>query len=59
MEYIRGITFAPFAPKGLLAKKETFDSLDRLITRTHANTIVLVPGGLQDTPPVGNHRLYI
>lgn len=50
MEYIRGITFAPFAPKGLLAKKETFDSLDRLITRTHANTIVLVPGGLQDTP---------
>lgn len=50
MEYICGVTFAPFSPKGMLSKKEAFDSLDRLITRTNANLIILVPGGLQDTP---------
>ena len=50
MEFIKGITFAPFAPAGTLTKKSTYESLDLLIERTGANYIVLVPNGLQDTP---------
>lgn len=48
MEYIKGITFAPFARKGTLTKKETRDSLENLIARTGADFIILVPNGLQD-----------
>lgn len=50
MNYIKGITFAPFLRKGAFSKKETFESLDNLIERTNANLIILVPNGLQDTP---------
>ena len=48
MEYIKGITFAPFARRGALAKKETKESLNNLIERTGADFIILVPNGLQD-----------
>lgn len=48
MEYIKGITFAPFARKGALEKKETKESLNNLIERTGADFIILVPNGLQD-----------
>lgn len=50
MEYIKGITYGAFAGEGALSKKEAFDSLDKLVERTGANYIVLVPNGLQDTP---------
>lgn len=50
MDFIKGITFAPFSRKGAFLKKETFESLDNLIERTGADFIILVPNGLQDTP---------
>lgn len=50
MDFIKGITFAPFVRKGSLMRKETLESLDNLINRTNANLIILVPNGLQDTP---------
>lgn len=50
MEYIKGITFAPFARKGMLTKQEARKSLDVMIKNTKANFIILVPNGLQDTP---------
>lgn len=54
MEYIKGITFAPFAPRGAFTRKETYQSLDQLIRRTGADFIILVPVGLQDTPQSEN-----
>lgn len=50
MDFIKGITFAPFVRKGILMKKETLQSLDNLVSRTNANYITIVPNGLQDTP---------
>lgn len=49
MEYIKGVTFAAFARRGALAKKEARRSLQLLAERTHANFIMLVPGALQET----------
>lgn len=50
LPYIKGITFAPFAPAGRLAEEEARQSLRQMQERTNANFIILVPGGLQDTP---------
>ena len=50
MEFIKGVTFAPFAKKGSFLKKEAYQSLENLKKRTYANTIIIVPTGLQDTP---------
>lgn len=50
MEFIKGITFAPFAHRGALSKSEAFASFDNLRRLTNANMIILVPNGLQDTP---------
>jgi hypothetical protein len=50
MQYIKGITFAPFAKKGSFRQEEALVSLKNLKERTAANLIVLVPNGLQDTP---------
>ncbi len=49
MQFIKGITFAPFAKKGSFRTKEAYQSLDNLISRTGANFIILVPNGLQET----------
>ena len=49
MEYIKGITFAPFAPVGTFERKEAYNSLNTLIERTNANMIMVVPNGLQET----------
>ncbi len=46
---IRGITFAPFANKGVLSKKDAFKSLEALKERTNANFVMLVPCGLMET----------
>ena len=50
MEYVKGVTFGAFAPAGSFKKKQAYNSLDKLIERTSANYVVLVPNGLQDTP---------
>lgn len=49
MKYIRGITFAPFAPRGVLEKEETRKSLAAMQERTGADTVLLAPGGVQKT----------
>lgn len=49
MEFIKGITFASFARKGLLASEEAHRSLDNLVACTNANLIIIVPFGLQET----------
>lgn len=50
MKFIKGITFAPFAGRGCLENEEAYQSLDRLIERTGADFIMLVPNGIQETP---------
>lgn len=50
MDFIKGITFAPFVRKGILSSKEAAASLDLLVENTNANLIILVPNGVQDTP---------
>ncbi|MBQ8781595.1 MAG: 1,4-beta-xylanase [Oscillospiraceae bacterium] len=50
MDFIKGITFAPFAHKGILSTKEAAASLDMLTENTNADFIILVPNGVQDTP---------
>ena len=50
MEFIKGITFSPFSPKGSLSSREAKNSLKNLIEGTGANYIVLVPNALQETP---------
>lgn len=50
MKYIKGITFGAFAGKGCLGSKKAYQSLDRLIERTGADFIMLVPNGIQETP---------
>lgn len=49
MEFIKGITFAPFAAQGSFANEKAKQSLKSLQERTGANFIILVPNGLQDT----------
>ncbi len=50
MDYIKSVTFSPFSPKGTLTKKETLQSFDLCIERTAANSVIIVPNGLQDNP---------
>ncbi|MGN1180071.1 MAG: glycoside hydrolase family 113 [Suilimivivens sp.] len=50
MQFIKGVTFAPFSHKGSLQTKEALESLDNLKKNTGANFITLVPNGLQETP---------
>lgn len=47
---IKGITFAPFCGKGVFSAEETYRSFDRMIEKTGANYVILVPNGMQDTP---------
>ena len=49
MNYIRGITFAPFVRRGVLDKEEARESLNAMRERTGADTVLLAPGGLQKT----------
>ena len=50
MNYIKGITYGSFAPRGSFEKQEAYSSMDNLLERTGANFIILVPMGVQDTP---------
>lgn len=49
MKYIKGITFAPFASRGEFNKPETKESLRVMKEQTHADTVIFVPCGLQET----------
>jgi hypothetical protein len=50
MEYIKGITFAPFARRDALASNNAWRSLELLQKCTGAEHVLLAPVGLQDTP---------
>ena len=50
LQYICGVTFAPFAPVGSFTKECAEESLRTMKERTNANFVILVPNGLQDTP---------
>lgn len=50
MDYICGVTFAPFAPGKCLVTKEAKESLTAMKERTNANFVMFVPNALQDTP---------
>ena len=58
MEYICGVTFAPFACAGAFFKPGAKESLAMMKERTGANFVIFVPGGLQDTA-VGGDLLHI
>ena len=49
MEYICGITFAPFAARGRFATDETKKSLVLMREGTAANFVIFVPNGVQQT----------
>lgn len=49
MEYICGMTYAPFAMKGSYQEKSAFDSLKKMKENTNSNFVILAPNGLQDT----------
>ncbi len=48
-KYICGITFAPFAKEGSFSEEKTRESLRIMKETTNANSIILVPNGLQET----------
>lgn len=50
MQFIKGVTFASFAPRGSLETKEAHESLNNLKKNTGADFITLIPNGLQETP---------
>ncbi|GAA4654657.1 hypothetical protein GCM10023142_17950 [Anaerocolumna aminovalerica] len=50
MEYIRGMTFAPFAGRNTLLGEEPLLSMKIMKERLGTNTVILVPGGVQQTP---------
>ncbi len=43
MQLIKGITFAPFCPKGSFLNKKAYESFNSLVKGTGANFIMLVP----------------
>lgn len=49
MNYICGMTFAPFVPGGKLCTKETKESFIKMIENTGCNFVIFVPTALQDT----------
>lgn len=46
---ICGINFAPFVSRGRLSATSAHESLILMKERTHANTVILTPNGVQDT----------
>lgn len=49
LNYICGMTFAPFAARGQLSEAKARESLRLMKERTGADFVILVPGGWQDT----------
>lgn len=50
MKNIKGITFYPFAPRGGFRSEEAKVSLREMKERIGANTVILVPVGIQEKP---------
>lgn len=50
MEYICGMTFAPFAAEGRFSRDDAKKSLKKMRELTSANFVIFVPNGLQETP---------
>lgn len=50
MQKVRGINFAPFAPRGTLSTKAAQASLTQMCKDTNANTIILCPSAVQANP---------
>lgn len=50
MEYVCGMTFAPFAAEGRFSRDDTKKSLKKMREVTSANFVIFVPNGLQETP---------
>ncbi|MCL2034084.1 MAG: 1,4-beta-xylanase [Oscillospiraceae bacterium] len=50
MEQINGITFEPFARKGVFADPGAMESLRMMKERTEATHVIFAPAGLQETP---------
>jgi hypothetical protein len=48
MEFIHGVTFGSFAPKGSFKTAAAKESLERMIERTGANFVIFVPAGIQE-----------
>lgn len=49
MDFIKGVTFAPFGRRNTLNKEEARKSFDYMIENTKANFVILAPAGIQDT----------
>ncbi|MCM1027701.1 MAG: 1,4-beta-xylanase [Roseburia sp.] len=49
MDYVKGMNFAPFAPRGVLGSKEAGQSLRRMAERTGTNFVILCPAAVQAT----------
>ena len=49
MEYIKGVTFAPFSRKGAFEGESVRKSFDMMIEGTGANFVIFVPTGHQET----------
>ena len=49
MDFVKGITFAPFYRRGALDTNEARESFDYMIEHTGADFVILAPAGLQDT----------
>jgi len=49
MEFINGITFGSFAPRGSFKTAAARESLKRMKERTGADFVIFVPAGLQET----------
>ncbi len=50
MKFVKGVTFAPFAPQGCLGTEEAYKSLEMMKKCTNADFVILAPGALQETP---------
>lgn len=49
MDYVRGVTFAPFVPRGVLGRAETQQSLLQMARSTGADFVILCPAAVQET----------
>lgn len=49
MQFIKGISFAPFANRGSFKNKDICENLKTMQDSTGANMVILVPNGLQET----------
>lgn len=50
MNFIKGINFATFAPRGVLARPEARESLNRMLDELAADFVILTPAAMQATP---------